>query len=84
MKILLSLIALSFTLALCQGYCHGVVQYEDDQPVLFTECTDPYDGSKHPLGSKWNTAECMECTCDERKMECCVRWYCRFRELKQW
>ncbi|XP_034974746.2 small serum protein 2-like [Zootoca vivipara] len=44
------------------------------QLVVPTKCTDPYDGSKHPLGSKWNTAECMECTCSRSGMECCTRY----------
>ncbi|XP_033014924.1 small serum protein 2-like [Lacerta agilis] len=75
MKILLSLTAFSFTLALCQGYCmfsQHEAQIKDGQ--LPTECTDPYDGSKHPLGSEWNTAQCMECTCNESGMECCARY----------
>ncbi|XP_033014916.1 small serum protein 2-like isoform X3 [Lacerta agilis] len=78
MKILLSLTAFSFTLALCQGgYCEysdHEAEMKDGQPVLPTECTDSYDGSKHPFGSKWNTAECMECTCDESGMDCCTRY----------
>ncbi|XP_034976306.1 small serum protein 5 isoform X3 [Zootoca vivipara] len=77
MKILLSLTALSFTLALCQGYCmrsQHEAEIKDGQQVVPTECTDFNDGSKHPLGSKWNTAGCMECTCSGSGMECCSRY----------
>nr|XP_028596893.1 small serum protein 5-like [Podarcis muralis] len=89
MKILLSLTALSLTLALCQGFCtfsEHKAEIKDGKPVLPTECTDPYDGSKHPFGSKWNTAQCMECTCSERGVGCCSRYggTVDVPDVKQW
>uniref|UniRef100_A0A670IRI9 Small serum protein 2-like n=1 Tax=Podarcis muralis TaxID=64176 RepID=A0A670IRI9_PODMU len=77
MKILLSLTALSLTLALCQGFCtfsEHKAEIKDGQPVLPTECTDLNDGSKHAFGTQWNTADCMECTCSESGMQCCSRY----------
>ncbi|XP_034974748.1 small serum protein 2-like [Zootoca vivipara] len=38
------------------------------------ECTDSYDGSKHPSGSAWNTSECMSCECNHGTMSCCSRY----------
>ncbi|XP_061448700.1 small serum protein 5-like [Rhineura floridana] len=79
MKILLSVTVLSFTLALCHGACFSVkhkVEIKDGEPVFPTECTDLYDGSKHPFGSAWNTAKCLTCRCYENGsgMSCCDRY----------
>uniref|UniRef100_A0A670IRR6 Small serum protein 2-like n=1 Tax=Podarcis muralis TaxID=64176 RepID=A0A670IRR6_PODMU len=76
MKILLSLTALSLTLALYQGTCifrEPKEEIKDGKPVLPTECTDPINGSKHAFYSKWNTTNCMKCVCSEKGTLCCPR-----------
>ncbi|XP_015284078.1 PREDICTED: small serum protein 2-like, partial [Gekko japonicus] len=42
--------------------------------VCESSCIDPYDGNRHPSGSKWNTDHCMRCDCLGGEMECCHRY----------
>ncbi|XP_060107766.1 small serum protein 5-like [Heteronotia binoei] len=77
MKFLLSLSVLCITLALCQAACFiKLPKAEMRNGVLVpqTLCTDPYDGTQHLLGSKWNTAHCLECSCHSGEMTCCHRY----------
>ncbi|XP_060107138.1 small serum protein 2-like isoform X2 [Heteronotia binoei] len=49
--------------------------YENtDSPHTFYVCIDPYNGSKQAFGSKWNTSECMTCSCDHEGLGCCTRY----------
>ncbi|XP_061448676.1 small serum protein 5-like isoform X2 [Rhineura floridana] len=75
MKDLLSLTVLSFSLALCYGFCFRdlhKVKVKNGELLRPNGCTDIYDGSEHPFGSAWNTAECMRCKCKKKGMECCA------------
>ncbi|XP_061448675.1 small serum protein 5-like isoform X1 [Rhineura floridana] len=77
MKDLLSLTVLSFSLALCYGFCFRdlhKVKVKNGELLRPNGCTDIYDGSEHPFGSAWNTAECMRCKCKKKGMECCARY----------
>nr|XP_034974749.1 small serum protein 5-like [Zootoca vivipara] len=76
-KDLLSLTVLCFSLASCCGFCFQEVhkiRVRNGELLRPSECADIYDGSKHPLGTAWNTAECMRCKCKEEGMECCARY----------
>ncbi|XP_033012608.1 small serum protein 2-like [Lacerta agilis] len=68
MKVLLSVIVICFSLALCNGMC------SIDPNVTPSGCVDEFDGKKHPFWTTWNTAECMECHCHPRGMRCCARY----------
>ncbi|XP_060539509.1 small serum protein 2-like [Pantherophis guttatus] len=37
-------------------------------------CLDSHDGTKHLIGSTWNTANCLRCGCDKDGMDCCHRY----------
>ncbi|XP_054853149.1 small serum protein 2-like [Eublepharis macularius] len=70
MKILLSLIILCTLVALSYGECF----LKHLQPGTQDGCIDPYDKSEHPFGSKWNTAKCMECSCNPDILQCCTTY----------
>ncbi|XP_042331655.1 small serum protein 2-like [Sceloporus undulatus] len=70
MKVLLVLSILSFSLALCHAACFFNPLEKEANGV----CTDLYDGTKHPIGSEWNTADCLQCWCRDNGMECCHRY----------
>nr|XP_056716060.1 small serum protein 5-like [Euleptes europaea] len=77
-KALLILTVLCITLTLCHGSCF----WDEPQAVIKDgkvldpdSCTDPYDGSKHALGSAWNTAKCFGCSCSSKGvLHCCTRY----------
>ncbi|XP_070621404.1 small serum protein 5-like [Erythrolamprus reginae] len=76
MKIFLSLILFSLMLATCQGACMVIpneAEFIDGKLVVPETCTDRYDGRKHLLGSTWNTAQCLRCSCSEHGYGCCHR-----------
>ncbi|XP_032084763.1 small serum protein 5-like [Thamnophis elegans] len=77
MRVFFSLIVLCFMLATCQGACFMVMfepQLINGKVVWPTKCVDPYDRKEHPIGSKWNTDECMRCECLKDGMSCCHRY----------
>ncbi|XP_062995295.1 small serum protein 2-like [Elgaria multicarinata webbii] len=77
MRALFSLAVLCFTLASCHGFCtHDLlkVAFKDGKLVKPDGCVDKTDGSKHPFGSTWNSADCMECECHKSGMSCCSRY----------
>ncbi|XP_053125806.1 uncharacterized protein LOC128333819 [Hemicordylus capensis] len=76
-KVLLNLTVLCITWALCHGFCirYGHrAEFINGKTVAPTECTDPYDKTKHPFGSTWNTEHCMRCDCSTSGMGCCSRY----------
>ncbi|KAL8174032.1 UNVERIFIED_CONTAM: hypothetical protein K2H54_037008 [Gekko kuhli] len=77
MKVLLSLSFLCITLALCHAACFLTLpkaEIRNGVIVPQESCIDPYDRSKHPSGSQWNTDHCLRCTCSRGEMECCHRY----------
>ncbi|XP_044293588.1 uncharacterized protein LOC123027158 [Varanus komodoensis] len=68
-KVLLSLAIAGLLLALCEGAC-----FSEKLSHKAKGCVDKYDGSKHPFGSTWNTAKCMQCRCARYEMTCCTRY----------
>nr|BAJ14707.1 small serum protein-2 [Gloydius blomhoffii blomhoffii] len=77
MRVFFSLIIFSFMLATCQGACGRsphVPEFMDGKAVAPKTCIDEYDGSKHLLGSTWNTAHCFRCECNNYGMSCCHRY----------
>ncbi|KAL8174030.1 UNVERIFIED_CONTAM: hypothetical protein K2H54_036987 [Gekko kuhli] len=78
MKVLLILTVSCITLALCHGSCFHTAPelvLKDGVVVNPGSCIDPYDMSKHALGSEWNTAECKSCRCNSNGMlQCCSRY----------
>ncbi|KAJ7345195.1 hypothetical protein JRQ81_001145 [Phrynocephalus forsythii] len=76
-KVLLTLTALCITLSLCHGACILVKNTPtviDGQVVSPDGCTDQSDGTKHPFGDSWNTANCTRCFCASKGMLCCPRY----------
>ncbi|KAH0623082.1 hypothetical protein JD844_031011 [Phrynosoma platyrhinos] len=77
MNALFCLSVICAALAVCHGSCfmekHEAV-IKNGQLVVPKMCVDKYDGSKHPIGKRWNTADCMECDCDATGMQCCTRY----------
>ncbi|XP_077161828.1 prostate-associated microseminoprotein [Paroedura picta] len=73
MKVVLSLSVFGITLALCQAACfrEGPAMKDGE---LIPGCIDPYDGTKYPYGSEWNTEHCYRCECNGGGMECCTRY----------
>ncbi|XP_060539336.1 small serum protein 5-like [Pantherophis guttatus] len=77
MRVFFSLIVLSFMLAKCHGACMSEPfkpQFINGKEVWPTNCVDPFDGKKHPIGSKWNTDDCMSCNCLKDGLTCCHRY----------
>ncbi|XP_053125866.1 small serum protein 5-like [Hemicordylus capensis] len=77
MKVLLNLTVLCITWALCHGFCFYSslrAEFKNGKFVAATECTDPYDKTKHPFGSTWNTEHCMKCDCSTDNISCCSRY----------
>nr|XP_060643166.1 small serum protein 5-like [Anolis sagrei ordinatus] len=76
MNVLFRLGVLCIVVAVCHGYCFRDVHKAviKDGKLEELVCTDVYDGSKHPVGDSWNTAECMECNCYTSGMQCCARY----------
>ncbi|XP_048369553.1 small serum protein 2-like [Sphaerodactylus townsendi] len=77
MKVLLSLSLLCLTLALCHTYCFtrpAKLEFINGVMMLPRDCIDSYDGSKHSSGSRWNSANCLECSCRGGEMSCCSRY----------
>ncbi|XP_007445193.2 small serum protein 5-like, partial [Python bivittatus] len=76
MRVFFSLIIFSFILATCQGACMldpFKVKFEDGKVVKPNTCVDPFDRTRHLLGSTWNTAHCLRCECHRDGMSCCTR-----------
>uniref|UniRef100_A0A8C5S927 Beta-microseminoprotein n=1 Tax=Laticauda laticaudata TaxID=8630 RepID=A0A8C5S927_LATLA len=64
-------------LATCQAACFRTAfepYFINGKAVWPDKCVDPYDGKVHPIGSKWNTDDCLECKCDKEGMSCCHRY----------
>nr|BBV14778.1 small serum protein-6 [Protobothrops flavoviridis] len=77
MRVFFSLVIVSFMLVTCQGACFFdpfKPQLIDGKEVWPTKCVDPYDKENHPIGSEWNTANCMECECLKTGLSCCHRY----------
>lgn len=36
-------------------------------------CVDPYNKTRHPFGTKWDTANCLRCSCTVIRLKCCAR-----------
>ncbi|XP_042328641.1 small serum protein 5-like [Sceloporus undulatus] len=77
MKSLLCLTAMCIMLSVCSGFCFRdtlKMKTVDGKSVMPDECIDVFDESRHPIGSVWNSAECMRCSCGTDGMECCARY----------
>ncbi|XP_054854518.1 small serum protein 5-like [Eublepharis macularius] len=78
MKVLPILTVLCITLALCHGACLVAppqLTIKDGKIVDPDGCVDPFDGSKHPFQSEWNTENCHICYCDSKgEVQCCSRY----------
>ncbi|XP_062817304.1 small serum protein 5-like [Anolis carolinensis] len=80
MKVLLSLLALSLSLALCNGACSThpkESEMKNGKPVFPKGCVDPYNEKNHKLGDSWNTMNCLKCECKRKEVECCPRRKCK-------
>ncbi|XP_062995322.1 small serum protein 5-like [Elgaria multicarinata webbii] len=77
MKAFLILTAFCITLGLCHGACtHQLprAQLVDGVLVAPDYCVDSSDGSRHPIGSLWDSAHCWRCSCGKGGMNCCTRY----------
>ncbi|XP_034263422.1 small serum protein 2-like [Pantherophis guttatus] len=75
MKLLLSLIVLCTIFSLCYGFCTvEIIKPKIVNGKKVEECIDSSDGSVHPVGSKWNSKNCMECYCSADQIGCCSRY----------
>ncbi|XP_034261414.1 small serum protein 5-like [Pantherophis guttatus] len=77
MKVFFSLIIFSLMLATCQGACLRIpfqAEFENGKPVRPNTCLDRLDGRKHLIGSTWNTANCLRCSCSKYGLGCCQRF----------
>ncbi|XP_026570973.1 beta-microseminoprotein [Pseudonaja textilis] len=77
MRVFFSLIVFSFMLATCQAACFMEAfepYFMNGKEVWPNKCVDRYDGKEHPIGSKWNTDDCLECECLKVGMSCCHRY----------
>ncbi|XP_053257504.1 small serum protein 3-like [Podarcis raffonei] len=74
-KVALILIMLCITwLGKCQGSCVRTInkaEVKDGSVIPPDGCTSPLDGTKHGMGSEWNGANGMKCTCSRSGAECC-------------
>ncbi|XP_061115363.1 beta-microseminoprotein A1-like [Conger conger] len=59
MKCLALALLLCAQLSLLHGACLKFMQESDA-----TECVDPRDGTRHPIGSWWRNSECQDCDCN--------------------
>nr|BBV14779.1 small serum protein-6 [Ophiophagus hannah] len=74
MRVFFSLTIFSFMLATCQAACFMDLfkpQFINGKEVWPTKCVDHSDGKEHPIGSKWNTDNCLKCWCLKEGMSCC-------------
>ncbi|XP_077161979.1 small serum protein 5-like [Paroedura picta] len=78
MKVLLTVAISCITLSLCHGACFvqkPKVEMIKGKLVIVHACIDPYDNSKYAPGSKWNTENCLRCSCNNNgEMTCCDRY----------
>ncbi|XP_025032603.1 small serum protein 5-like isoform X2 [Python bivittatus] len=74
-KLLLSLTVFCTIFSLCYGSCGRQLLHPkivNGKKVM--ECTDFSDRSVHPVGSTWNSENCMQCSCGWKEMVCCSRY----------
>ncbi|XP_070621232.1 small serum protein 2-like [Erythrolamprus reginae] len=77
MRVFFSLFILSVMLATCEGACFSnpfKPQFINGKAVWPTKCVDPHDKKEHPIGSAWNTADCLRCNCKKDGLSCCHRY----------
>ncbi|XP_070621718.1 beta-microseminoprotein E1-like [Erythrolamprus reginae] len=73
-NLLLSLTLLGVIFHWCYGYCYFDLNKPKIKGKYKKECTDHLDGSVHPVGSTWETKNCLRCACAHSYVACCSKF----------